>query len=147
MKFAVGVAGSVLAAVIGFLLIGPDGLLNRNPPERDAEARITAFNGPNYSSVGTIPVRDFTVYNGGDSAAEMCNVFWNPFGPDPQVAHSVLSVEFTLKPEETRDIQIQGDRPYDTQAIFDEGASVFCEVGGYHSPVVTRVVNTYPQGG
>jgi hypothetical protein len=146
-KFAVGVAGSVVAAVIGYFLIAPGGLLNPDPPTRGAEARITAFNGPNYSSVGQVPVRDFTVYNGGESAAEMCSIFWNPFGPDPQVADSVLSLQFTLKAGDTRDIQIQGDRVYDKPTLFDEGASVFCQGGDYRSPVVTRVVNTYPQGG
>lgn len=136
-----------MAAVIGYFLVGPGGLLNPDPPKRGAQARITAFNGPNYSSVGQVPVRDFTVYNGGDSASEMCNIFWNPFGPDPQVADSVLGLEFTLKAGDARDIRIQGDRPYDKTALFDEGASVFCEASNYHSPVVTRPVNTYPHGG
>jgi hypothetical protein len=146
-KFVIAVAASVVAAVIGYFLIGPGGLFNPDPPKRSAEARITAFNGPNYSSVGQTPMRSFTVYNGGEEAAEMCSIFWNPFGPDPEVADSVLSSEFTLKPGETKDMSITADRAYAEQAIFDEGASVFCEASDYHSPAVTRVVNTHPQGG
>ena len=142
-KFVVGIAASVAAAVIAFFLVGPGGVFNPDDPKRPAEARITAFNGPDYSSVGEVPVRKFTVYNGGESAAEMCNIFWNPFGPDPQVADSVLSEEFTLKPGEARDISVQADRSYDTAAVFDEGAKVFCEASDYRSPVVTRVVNTH----
>ena len=117
--------------------------MNPEPAKRGPEARITAFNGPNYSSVGEVPVRDFTVYNGGEEAAEMCNIFWNPFGEDPQVADSIVSTEFTLTPGEEQDIRIEGGRPYDEAAVFDEGASVFCSASDYHSPVVTRPVNTY----
>jgi hypothetical protein len=146
-KFVVGVASSVVAAVIGFFLIGPGGLLNREKEKSPGEARITAFNGPNYSSVGQVPRRTFTVYNGGEKAAEKCVIFWNPFGPDTDVPDSILSGEFTLTPGQTKDITLQANQAYGQAAIFDEGASVFCETGDYHSPTVKRVVNTYGLGG
>lgn len=146
-RWLAGLAGAVIAAVIGFLLVGEGGLLNPKPEPKGAEVRITAFNGPDYSSVGEVPVRAFSVYNAGDAAAEQCNIFWNPWGPDTSSADSVLSEEFGLPPGETTDITITADAAYGTQALWDESASVFCSANDYHSPILTRPVNTYAQGG
>jgi hypothetical protein len=142
-KIAISVVGSVVAAVIGFFLIAPGGALNPKPSPAPAEARITAFNGPNYSSVGEVPTRSFTVYNGGDLAAETCEIFWSPFGEKTQVVDIVLSEQFTLLPKQTKDFTLTAYSGYTEAAIFDETADVFCEASDYHSPGARRVVNSY----
>lgn len=142
-KFVLGVAGSVVAAVIAFFLISPGGVLNPKPSPVPAEARITAFNGPNYSAVGEIPTRSFTVYNGGEEAAEMCEIFWYPFGEKTHGGDIVLSEQFTLLANQTKDFTLTGYSGYTEAAIFDETADVFCELTDYHSPEVRRVVNSF----
>ncbi|MDQ3524886.1 MAG: hypothetical protein M3451_07525, partial [Chloroflexota bacterium] len=109
-KWLAGIAGAVVAGVIGFLLIGEGGLLNPRPEAQGAAPRISAFNGPNYSAVGEIPVRTFAVYNAGDAAAEQCNIFWNPWGPDTVSADSILSQEFVLPPGATTEITLTAEQ-------------------------------------
>lgn len=146
-RWLAGLAGAVVAAVIGYLLVGEGGLLNPKPEPKGPEVRITAFNGPDYSSVGEVPVRSFSVYNGGDAAAEQCTIFWNPWGPETDSVDSILSEEFGLPPGASKDITITARRAYATEALWNESASVFCSGSDYHSPRRTRPVNTYPQGG
>jgi len=42
-KWLAGIAGAVVAGVIGFLLIGEGGLLNPTPEAQGASPRISAF--------------------------------------------------------------------------------------------------------
>lgn len=149
-KFSLGVLGSVITALVGFFLIGPGGLLNPKPAKLGPRARVTAFNGPGYSSVGQVPARSFTIYNGGDTAAERCVIFWNPFGPDTKVFDAIQSAEFILTPGQAREITLVASKGYSKAEVFDEGAAIYCngedERGredDYHSPTATRVVNTF----
>lgn len=138
-KWIAGIAASVVAAVVGYFLIGPGGVFNPKPQSSGPQVRITAFNGPNYSSVGEVPQRIFTVSNIGDEFAQQCSIFWRPLGTND---HPLLSEQFSLAPNESKDLTMRATSPYSTADVFDEVADIFCRDGA-RSPPVTRVVNTH----
>ncbi len=138
-KWVVGIAGSIVATVVGFFLIGPGGLFNPKPESSGPQVRITAFNGPNYSSVGQVPERTFTVSNIGDRFAQQCSIFWQPLGTSD---HPLVSEQFSLAPNESKDLTMRATSRYLIADVFDEVAHIFCRDGA-RSPAVTRVVNTH----
>jgi hypothetical protein len=132
-KWSAGIAGSIVAALIIWMLTKPGGVLDSGrPPTPKVDARLILFDVGTCASGGTAR-GEFSVYNEGDKAGENCHVRW--FSGDQTAAaltagqeptSASMSPPFGLLPKQPVHVVLES-LPYQKPGTFPSQADVICE--------------------
>ena len=132
-KLALGIVGSVVAALLVWWLTSSGGPLNPTPrpPSPPAPLSIVAAK-INDARVPGAATAQVTVYNNGTLAGEDCKVWWysgsavaDELARDRLPSTAAVSEVFGLRPAETRVVDITS-LPYTAPGDFDSRLEVSC---------------------